>query len=102
VLQVFNPHTRKNLTVTNFFMHFQLFGTLGCHLCEQAEAIVLPRCHLQNHQVEIIDIAEHPEWLAKYATRIPVLRHPNSQQELGWPFDDTAVTAFITGLIHND
>ena len=36
----------------------QLFGTLGCHLCELAEAILMP---LVEHglMVELVDIADH-------------------------------------------
>lgn len=80
-------------------MELQFFGTLGCHLCEQAEGIV-ESCAAQLPGLWVcrIDIAEQVQWQPEYAVRIPVLRHPASGKELGWPFDDANVMAFMTGL----
>jgi hypothetical protein len=78
-----------------------LLGTSGCHLCEQAEQIIndcVPDDF--NLMIETIDIAEFDHWQAQYAVRIPVLYHPKTQQELGWPFDQTQVKKFITELKH--
>lgn len=83
-------------------IRFILLGTAGCHLCEQAEAII-------NHYVmdktdvliEPIDIAEFDEWQAQYAIRIPVLYHPETQTDLGWPFAQADVKAFIEALRHD-
>ena len=36
----------------------QLFGTLGCHLCEVAEALLMPFVE-HGLLVELIDIAEY-------------------------------------------
>lgn len=85
-------------------MKFILFGTAACHLCEQAEEILA--IYRQQHgitaqgSISHIDIAEPSGygWQARYATRIPVLYHPKSQQELAWPFDLAAVTNFIQSL----
>lgn len=51
----------------------QLFGTLGCHLCELAEAEVMP---LVDHGllVELVDIADSETLYEAYGLRIPVLR----------------------------
>lgn len=72
----------------------QLFGTLGCHLCEQAEAVVLP---LVEHGllVELLDIAERPEWVDDYGLRIPVLRRIDIGAELDWPFEIEQVVWFL-------
>ena len=61
----------------------QLFGTLGCHLCELAEAIVMP---LVEHglMVELVDIADSDSLFETYGLRIPVLRRVDTGQELGW------------------
>ena len=76
-----------------------LFGTLGCHLCEDAESIVKDCLPGRFEQiVELIDIAEQEQWQERYAIRIPVLFHPETQQELGWPFDQATVAAFISVL----
>jgi hypothetical protein len=80
-------------------MRLLLFGTSGCHLCEQAREIIQD-CLSDRYDkwIETIDIAEFEQWQAQYAIRIPVLYHPESQKELGWPFDQTQVKEFIIGL----
>ncbi len=77
-----------------------LLGTSGCHLCEQAEQII-NACLLDNPGVtiEMIDIAEQEQWQENYAIRIPVLYHPETKKELGWPFDKDNVIQFINALI---
>jgi hypothetical protein len=82
-------------------MRLLLFGTSGCHLCEQADSI-LNDCKLNDPDlmIESIDIAEFEHWQAQYALRIPVLYHPETRQELGWPFDQTQVKKFMSELNH--
>lgn len=72
----------------------QLFGTLGCHLCEVAEALLMP---LVEHGllVELIDIADSDNLFEIYGLRIPVLRRVDSGAELGWPFDVEQVINFL-------
>ena len=72
----------------------QLFGTLGCHLCELAEAEVMP---LVQHGllVELIDIADSEALVEAYGLRIPVLRRVDTGAELGWPFDTEQIVAFL-------
>ena len=80
-------------------MKLILFGTSACHLCETAHALLIPT--LKNYpacQLEMIDIAEQMQWQEKYAIRIPVLYHPQSQRELGWFFDEAAEIKFINEL----
>ena len=73
-----------------------LLGTAGCHLCEQAEEI-LHTCMLKDSRliVENIDIAEQASWQEKYAIQIPVVFHPETQQDLLWPFDLEQLQVFI-------
>ena len=61
----------------------QLFGTLGCHLCELAEAELMP---LVEHglMVELVDIADSQQLFDSYGLRIPVLRRVDTGAELGW------------------
>lgn len=72
----------------------QLFGTLGCHLCELAEAEVMP---LVQHGllVELIDIVDSEALVEAYGLRIPVLRRVDTGAELGWPFDTEQIVAFL-------
>lgn len=82
-------------------MQLVILGTEGCHLCEEARQLL--HQYLTAHKttrllLEEIDIAEHEEWQERYAVRIPVLLHPDSRAELGWPFDYPALARFINGL----
>ena len=67
-----------------------LFGTDGCHLCEEAEAL-LRGLHLSFESIDICDNEEHA---ARYGVTIPVLRREDGG-ELNWPFDQAAVTDFL-------
>ncbi len=76
-------------------MRLMLFGTSGCHLCEQAE-LIINEC--VPNGVDYVDIAEQEQWQEHYALRIPVLVDPETKQELGWPFDQADVQGFIGSL----
>ncbi len=69
---------------------FFLLGTSACHLCEQAEALLVS---LQIPYSKI-DIAEHEQYQANYAVKIPVLLSPDEQHELCWPFDKDKLINF--------
>lgn len=73
----------------------QLFGTLGCHLCEVAEEVLMP---LVEHglMVELIDITDPQDLTEAYGLRIPVLRRVDTGAELDWPFDADQVVAFLS------
>ena len=75
----------------------QLFGTLGCHLCELAEAEVMP---LVQHGllVELIDIVDSEALVEAYGLRIPVLRRVDTGAELDWPFDTEQIVAFLRSV----
>jgi hypothetical protein len=73
----------------------QLFGTLGCHLCEVAEDVLMPFVE-HGLLVELVDIAENEKLFETYGLRIPVLRRVDTGEELDWPFDDSdRVAAFL-------
>lgn len=72
-----------------------LFGTLGCHLCEEANILLAGFSHVV---IEHIDIAEQTQWQAQYAIKIPVLYHPHTKKELAWPFSQQQIQHFIDEL----
>jgi thioredoxin-like negative regulator of GroEL len=74
-----------------------LFGTAGCHLCEEAEALLDEVLHQQGKSIDLVsvDIADHDEWMARYGIRIPFLLHANSGRELDWPFGVAELNSFI-------
>ena len=76
-----------------------LFGTSGCHLCEQAEQVI-KECLPDNLDptIETIDISGQEQWEEQYSLRIPVLYHLETKKELGWPFNQWQVKEFINEL----
>ena len=72
----------------------QLFGTPGCHLCELAEAELMP---LIEHGllIELVDIAQSQSLYETYSLSIPVLKRIDNGKELLWPFDASQVIAFV-------
>ncbi len=78
-----------------------LLGTEGCHLCEQAEKLVL--WVMAQFPTELvlnkIDIVDETEYLAAYELIIPVLCHVESGQELHWPFTEQQVQLFVAEIL---
>lgn len=75
----------------------RLYGTTGCHLCEHAEALLLPWV-AQGWQVELVDIAEDDDLLERWGTAIPVLQAARQGSTLCWPFDASALQQFLEQL----
>lgn len=71
-----------------------LFGTEGCHLCEDAEHLLLQA----GLNFEKQDIVNNDEAMQRYAIRIPVLLHTPSGLELCWPFNTLQLQDFISQL----
>ncbi|BBL71429.1 glutaredoxin family protein [Methylogaea oryzae] len=67
----------------------ELYGTDGCHLCEEAAALLQSLSLSARH----IDIAGDDGLVERYGTRIPVLRRADGA-ELGWPFGAEDVMRF--------
>jgi hypothetical protein len=72
----------------------QLYGTLGCHLCEVAEALLMPFVE-HGLLVEVLDIAEHEHLVDDYSLRIPILRRTDTGAELDWPFEAEQIVEFL-------
>ena len=78
-----------------------LYTTLGCHLCEQALAL-LHRAQAQGIEFAIceVEISESASLMDVYGVRIPVVREQGATEELGWPFDDQALASYLTKVMH--
>ena len=64
---------------------WQLYGTLGCHLCEQAEQLLQQFADTRAIEWILVDIADLPAAdLHALASQIPVLS--TSHGRLYWPF----------------
>lgn len=67
-----------------------LFGTSACHLCELAEDLLAQA----GVAFIAVDISASDALFERYGTTIPVLRRDDGA-ELNWPFDETALAAFL-------
>ena len=63
-----------------------------CYLCDMALA-VLAEARAPDFDSAWVD--DSPELEQRYGTRVPVLRDARDGRELDWPFDASAVQAFI-------
>jgi hypothetical protein len=62
-----------------------LYGTKGCHLCDEAELLLAQAQMAIAFQWQYIDIALDDNLVKKYGIRIPVLEKETGQV-LSWPF----------------
>ncbi|MDZ7852263.1 MAG: glutaredoxin family protein [Halomonas sp.] len=53
-------------------IELRLYTTLGCHLCEQLEALLATLCH-ERYRLEKIEISDDEALVTRYGVRIPVL-----------------------------
>ena len=72
-----------------------LYATVGCHLCEQAEELLRYAAMERELTWQLIDIADDPALVERYGIRIPVLRHMDGDDELGWPFELEQLQEFL-------
>jgi hypothetical protein len=77
-----------------------LYSTQGCHLCEQADAL-LKQCLSTEANLSYIDIAYDDDLVARYGVLIPVLACQN--HELNWPFTEHTLKNWLTehGINHD-
>ena len=65
-----NPYNDMMTDATTW----RLYGTVGCHLCEIAESLLLQAQAVADIRWQSIDIADLPEQeMLKFADKIPVL-----------------------------
>lgn len=66
-------------------MRLMLYVTAGCHLCQEALA-VLAQAGLAD-DVQAVEIGYDAALADRYGWRIPVLRIEPDGVEIDWPFD---------------
>jgi glutaredoxin len=66
-----------------------LYSTLGCHLCEQAEALLMAA----DTPFQVVDIIDNEQLLKQFRLHIPVLAA--ADKLLYWPFDQASVALWL-------
>ena len=76
----------------------ELLGTLGCHLCDDAERVLQQLACVQPLHWECVDIALNEALCEEFGERIPVLRL-GEHVMLFWPFSVLDVQHFLVGAV---
>lgn len=76
-------------------MELVFYTTSQCHLCELAEALLVSTPMHNPIPVDAVDIAQSEDLVARYGTRIPVLRRNDTGVELDWPFNRDQLLTFL-------
>lgn len=71
-----------------------LYGTCGCHLCEEALQAITNSIDGDSVSITQVDIADDNGLLERYGLLIPVLF--DHGRELHWPFDTMDVARFLS------
>lgn len=80
---------------------YYLYTSIGCHLCEQAEALLKLFMGEQYHKLAAVEISDSDDLVASYGLRIPVLAASSNSgewMELGWPFGVEELEDFFRAL----
>ena len=76
-----------------------MYTRTGCHLCEQAQAVIEPWLQPYGLELASIEIADSDDLLERYGVRIPVVRLEGAAQDLGWPFDGDALRHYLDSAV---
>jgi hypothetical protein len=71
-----------------------LYTRAGCHLCELAAAML----DRQGLAWRPVDIEGDALLLERYGLQVPVIGHPDSGEELFFPFDDEGIRQWSSAL----
>jgi hypothetical protein len=74
-----------------------LYHTDGCHLCEQAEVMLVGMEKKYDFILLKVDIIEHESDLLRFRDLIPVIKFANN--ELKWPFSYLDLDGLLSSSI---
>lgn len=75
-------------------------GTVGCHLCDEAEVVIREFNELMlPHNFKLsysqLDVSTSEKLVSAYGSRIPVIIDKTTRSELNWPFDLNRLYEFL-------
>ena len=73
----------------------RLLSKPGCHLCEDAEAVVAAVCADVGETFEVVDVTMDPDLLATYGEQIPVTFVDGVQHDF-WRVDPARLRAALS------
>ncbi len=75
-------------------MRITLYTRPGCHLCEEALALLRQAAGGRAVQIIPVNVDERPELAARYGERVPMAQI--GERELAWPFTLAQARAALT------
>jgi len=72
-----------------------LYTTLGCGLCDKAKLEIWPLLAPFQLRLRELDIAEDPQLLKRFATRIPLVGLGDPGDVCAWPFDGAQLSEWL-------
>ena len=72
-----------------------LYTTEACHLCKEAEQLLLQLSGSADVIVEAIDVSLDEDLMSRYGIRIPVVKNKLTGHEIGWPFGLAELASLI-------
>ena len=76
--------------------NLKLYSTSYCHLCEQAEDMLISLVKQHPITWQTIEIIDDEVLLGLYGNSIPVLKRVDTNQELAWPFTKREIERLIS------
>ena len=74
----------------------RLYGRAGCHLCDQARAVVARVCAELGESFEEVDVDSDPELVARYGEEVPVTLVDGRQHDF-WRVDERRLRTALRG-----
>ncbi|HAW91334.1 MULTISPECIES: glutaredoxin family protein [unclassified Arsukibacterium] len=71
---------------------YTLYSTWGCHLCQQAETLLVAA----ELDFQVIDIIDDEQLLQQFRVHIPVLAA--GDKLLYWPFDAESIASWLQSV----
>lgn len=74
-----------------------LYSTSHCHLCEQAEALLLKVALEYDLNWQSVEISDNANLYERYEIQIPVLKRVDTEVEICWPFNEDDIKLLLRG-----
>jgi hypothetical protein len=72
-----------------------LYTTLGCTLCEKAKVEIWPQLERFALRLREVDIADDPQLLERFGSRIPLVGLGDPGDVCGWPFSGAQLAQWL-------
>jgi len=76
-----------------------LYTTLGCTQCEKAKLEIWPPLSHFGLRLRELDIADDPELLERFGTRIPLVGLGDCDDVCAWPFDREQLATWLAARL---